>query len=365
MEEKRDKRIGKSGHLWLSARRKKRKATAAIAYQQERKKRRLEEISTFPEEVTWTLTSSGNENDDSSAPGTSQTESGIFNLITQKELMHEAAASQHTEENLGQHNHADLEHECDVSEDEVLSTKLKTMSKNIPEVEEVLQEDGIHTKTYAVLKQLSPIFVNSLEAQDYETNTENLHSLDHLSVTSITSHGQVSNTDSDELGYLRESACNYEEDSNIKSSDKTEMCPTTTIETDFVLEGHRIVDIGYVLMKLVELGNHNAAFGCSLNNMKVFKEIRRGLSSVVLFRCNMCNGQFSLHTHDPGTSSTHMDINARAVAGVMSIGGGFSHLEELSGRTYVTVASARLTPPPAVNHASRRAETRGRLGSSL
>lgn len=36
MEEKIDKRIGKSGHLWLSARRRKRKANALIAYNQDR-----------------------------------------------------------------------------------------------------------------------------------------------------------------------------------------------------------------------------------------------------------------------------------------------------------------------------------------
>ncbi|XP_063220212.1 uncharacterized protein LOC134529746 isoform X3 [Bacillus rossius redtenbacheri] len=85
MEEKRDKRIGKSGHLWLSARRKKRKATAAIAYQQERKKKRLQEHSKIPEENTSTVINKGNE--EWSAPSTSRSESGILNLITGTKIL--------------------------------------------------------------------------------------------------------------------------------------------------------------------------------------------------------------------------------------------------------------------------------------
>ncbi|XP_063215915.1 uncharacterized protein LOC134527292 [Bacillus rossius redtenbacheri] len=80
---------------------------------------------------------------------------------------------------------------------------------------------------------------------------------------------------------------------------------------------------------MTELGNHNPDFGCSLNNLKCVNEIRHGLWSVIVLECNMCNGKFSIQTQDPDTSSSHMDINSRAVAGIMSVGGGFSHLQEI------------------------------------
>lgn len=113
----------------------------------------------------------------------------------------------------------------------------------------------------------------------------------------------------------------YEEDSAKKITKNKAEAKT--------LAGDRIVEIQYILKRMVELANHNPTFGCSLDNLQFVKEIHKGLKSILFFKCSMCNGNFTMHTQDPNYSPTHMDINTRAVAGIMSVGGGFSHLEEL------------------------------------
>lgn len=135
-------------------------------------------------------------------------------------------------------------------------------------------------------------------------------------------------------------ACHGEQYGDLRcSEERGEDTPVSTAmftnkasinnDSEKSLEGDRIVNISYFLRKMTELGNHNPTFGCSLDNLKFVNETRHGLRSLILFECNMCNGKFSIQTQDPDTSSTHMDINARAVAGIMSVGGGFSHLEEI------------------------------------
>lgn len=91
------------------------------------------------------------------------------------------------------------------------------------------------------------------------------------------------------------------------------------------LEGVRFIEVMFFINKLVEISNHCPAFGCTLANMSVVREVTRGFSSTILFYCNMCNRTYSIPTHNP---ENHMDVNTRAVSGIMSIGGGFSHLEE-------------------------------------
>lgn len=97
-----------------------------------------------------------------------------------------------------------------------------------------------------------------------------------------------------------------------------------------VLSGVRLVDISFFIKQLTEASNHNPTFGCTLSNMHVVREMYRGLSPFLVFKCRMCNIEIHVPTHDQGKDASEMNINTRAVAGIMSIGGGFSHLEEFS-----------------------------------
>ncbi|XP_063226423.1 uncharacterized protein LOC134533104 [Bacillus rossius redtenbacheri] len=86
--------------------------------------------------------------------------------------------------------------------------------------------------------------------------------------------------------------------------------------------------MSYFLRKLTEASQHNKSFGCTLANMCVKKEIRKGFSSIIVFFCNMCNMTVGVPTHNMEDNSV-MDMNSRAVAGVMGIGAGYSQLQEL------------------------------------
>ncbi|KAJ8885147.1 hypothetical protein PR048_011343 [Dryococelus australis] len=94
-----------------------------------------------------------------------------------------------------------------------------------------------------------------------------------------------------------------------------------------LIEGLRIVDIAFFLQKFNKASKHNPAFGCSLSNMAVTKEIRKGFISRLIFHCNKCNTDLTVPTHNT-ESSSKIDVNLRAVTGVMRIGAGYSHLEE-------------------------------------
>lgn len=107
------------------------------------------------------------------------------------------------------------------------------------------------------------------------------------------------------------------------------------------LDGMRMVDLGYFLQELTKLSNHNPVFSCTLGNMHFVREIHMGFSSTLVFHCNMCNNDFSLRTEDPIKSSTHLDVNTRAVSGIMSIGGGFSHLEEFFSSVGIPCMSSK------------------------
>ncbi|KAF2879765.1 hypothetical protein ILUMI_26408, partial [Ignelater luminosus] len=72
---------------------------------------------------------------------------------------------------------------------------------------------------------------------------------------------------------------------------------------------------------------HGREFGCSLNNLNLKMEERHGLKSNLHLCCNMCNANFLIPTTRSCPES--MDINTAAVSGIVSIGGGFSNLQEL------------------------------------
>lgn len=83
------------------------------------------------------------------------------------------------------------------------------------------------------------------------------------------------------------------------------------------------MDIQYFFDSLKNLSNHDPRFGCTLSNMNVIKEIRNGYVSTFQFKCNMCNGIYSLQT-------TATNPNQDAVLGMMMIGTGYSALAQFS-----------------------------------
>ncbi|XP_045453777.1 uncharacterized protein LOC123663082 [Melitaea cinxia] len=80
-------------------------------------------------------------------------------------------------------------------------------------------------------------------------------------------------------------------------------------DKEFAIDGNRIVDFGYLFTQLLDISNHNSAFGCNLSCLKMTKEIKKGFLSKFCFSCRMCNENFELNNCKDPDSSTELNIN--------------------------------------------------------
>lgn len=104
------------------------------------------------------------------------------------------------------------------------------------------------------------------------------------------------------------------------------------------IKGNRITDLSYFLSKLSGASNHSSLFDCKLDNLKVIKEVHNGLESILTFQCNMCSYKTDICTVDP---ESPLDINTRAVNGIISIGCGYSHLQDMCNNLDMPCISLR------------------------
>ncbi|CAG9772336.1 unnamed protein product [Ceutorhynchus assimilis] len=103
-------------------------------------------------------------------------------------------------------------------------------------------------------------------------------------------------------------------------------------------EGRRVVDLQFFISELVKFSGHSPQFGCSLENMKILKEERKGLLSILHVTCNMCNEKFEI----PTSKVTDDNVNNNAVLGIMSIGSGFAHLQQICTSLDIPCLSEKL-----------------------
>lgn len=111
-------------------------------------------------------------------------------------------------------------------------------------------------------------------------------------------------------------------------------------QTDFcgsVVSGRRIVDIHFLFKQFQKLSDHCPQFGCTLSNVILKSETKKGLKSGFIFQCNMCGVNQTVWS-EPEESEV-IDINKAAVVGTMSLGGGFAALEKLLGAMNVRCMS--------------------------
>lgn len=101
--------------------------------------------------------------------------------------------------------------------------------------------------------------------------------------------------------------------------------PEQNATEGFLLTGRRIVDINHFIQQLQFLNQHSP-IGCSLTEMRVIAETRKGLNSSIKFKCLMCNLEKVVWTNDPKKSSA--SVNTAAVIGSIGIGIGHSNMEE-------------------------------------
>lgn len=154
-----------------------------------------------------------------------------------------------------------------------------------------------------------------------------LKSYNCLPSTSNKNEGGNSATTS---GHSDDVLCSQEPDNDVPLQELViEGVPEDEYRENQVVQGRRIVDIAYLFEKLKLLNNHAPQFGCSFTNMILKSEITRGLRSGFIFVCNMCGFKETVWS-DPNNESS-LDINAAAVAGSMSTGGGFANLTKFLG----------------------------------
>lgn len=88
--------------------------------------------------------------------------------------------------------------------------------------------------------------------------------------------------------------------------------------------GNRIVDIGFLLERTIELAEKHAR-SCTSGKLSIDQETRSGLFSTFMYKCNMCDKTMTCSTEDPKKPS----INTGAVWGTLASGSTYKHTEEL------------------------------------
>lgn len=183
-------------------------------------------------------------------------------------------------------------------------------------------EGKTHSSCFS--EETSVSFTNQLASKESKAQSTVSFNLDSSLIQNITPHTTET--------------CFVDEENVTAISDAQSVFPSTS-SRDSVELGTRIVEMSYLLQKLKEVSQHNPAFGCSLVNLHVCKEVRKGLSSIIVCKCDMCLLEFHIPTSDPATDK--MDVNTRAVAGIMSIGAGFTQLEDLCATIGIPCMSSK------------------------
>lgn len=94
-----------------------------------------------------------------------------------------------------------------------------------------------------------------------------------------------------------------------------------------VIQGNRIVELGYVLDWATNLQFSHSKI-CTMGIIKVKEEIRKsnGLTSVIVFDCSACNKIYTFCTENPKRDKSV--INIGAVWGTLASGSTYGHMTE-------------------------------------
>lgn len=98
--------------------------------------------------------------------------------------------------------------------------------------------------------------------------------------------------------------------------------------------GRRIVDVNYIIKEVLKFP-HRKLYFCSNNDIKVSKEIINGLTSIFVLKCRKCNEILNINSEEP--KSDLLDANLALVAGVISIGLGYTELKELCSSLHLPI----------------------------
>lgn len=108
-----------------------------------------------------------------------------------------------------------------------------------------------------------------------------------------------------------------------------DLMPASDIYNAINITGRRTVSMSFFKSEIMRLNAHDKlGFKCNFNDMVCIHEHRQGGKSIYTYKCKMCNHEDTMHTEDP--HDPRMGINIASVSGVMSTGGGYASLHEIS-----------------------------------
>lgn len=131
------------------------------------------------------------------------------------------------------------------------------------------------------------------------------------------------------------------ENGNLDTANETHVLPQIKLEetNENTIEGRRIIEIEYFLNQLRDMSNHNNG-NCSFDDLIPQKEIRRGLFSKIIFRCQSCHQSFDILTNEDEKTTRTLSINCAAVLATNMIGIGYSQFEQFASIIDVPVMGA-------------------------
>ncbi|XP_050540727.1 uncharacterized protein LOC126905245 [Daktulosphaira vitifoliae] len=103
------------------------------------------------------------------------------------------------------------------------------------------------------------------------------------------------------------------------------------------LSGRRIVNISHLIQQIQK--RHGGPYDCSFVDMEYESEVIYGFSSVITFKCKVCNIKTKLHTED--MKQSEMRINKAVVNACHAIGIGHTQLQEFAGFLDLPVLCSR------------------------
>jgi len=116
-------------------------------------------------------------------------------------------------------------------------------------------------------------------------------------------------------------------DNNTLVIDNKALLDTSCIQENLP-EGRRIVDISFMWNEIHRtFDNHARGIECQFKDWKLINSRRRGFMTQLFFKCQMCHYEANIWSEP--TKPETLDINTAAVAGSITMGIGYSQLEEL------------------------------------
>jgi hypothetical protein len=107
----------------------------------------------------------------------------------------------------------------------------------------------------------------------------------------------------------------------------------------FRVEGRRIIDFSYFFQQLQLISHHDSPFNCNLSHLEIFGENRDNFSSTFFIQCKLCGKKLKLYTTE--MNKNKMNLCDAFVSSIISIGSGFSNLEEMCSAIDVPSITAR------------------------